>query len=324
MVLGKYCFEEEAFSVDVFEVATFLEDCRVRSPMETIYQDLRHFQTALENQLVAIINEDYAEFLQLSSKLKGVDEAVASVHAPILAVLKRVSEVQEALSALQNKIQTQLQIANELQQQEKDLQSSIKISEKLLLLEDLLEIGSPIEGDDEESSLDKDGPTDFDEDSDDDFENFEQIGTSSANFCAIGPRFLNGMHVATIQKEEKRLAIVEETLLRRLETESVAEILPDTYYNRDHAISELTLSYLLRAYVLLDKSHIPEELIGRLLVHPFAEEHLMRGKLDGRARGSCEGLPQIYESILYFITSKFVGTLALSVCQGESNCSVDI
>ncbi|CAI5736488.1 unnamed protein product [Peronospora farinosa] len=340
MVLGKYCFEEEAFSVDVFEVATFLEDCRVHSPMETIYQDLRHFQMALENQLVAIINEDYAEFLQLSSKLKGVDEAVASVHAPILAVLKRVSEVQEALSALQNKIQTQLQIANELQQQEKDLQSSIKISEKLLLLEDLLEIGSPIEGDDEESSLDKDGPTDFDEDSDDDFENFEQVkkrlhATSAAEGCArleraaqifvqLDLEFLDGMHVATIQKEEKRLAIVEKTLLRRLETEFVAEILPDTYYNRDHAISELTLSYLLRAYVLLDKSHIPEEMIGRLLVQPFAEEHLMRGKLDGRARGSCEGLPQIYESILYFITSKFAGTLALSVCQGESNCSVDI
>ncbi|CAI5736504.1 unnamed protein product [Peronospora farinosa] len=102
MVLGKYCFEEEAFSIDVFEVATLLEDCR----------------------LVAIINEDYAEFLQLSSKLKGVDEAVASVHAPILAVLKRVGEVQEALSALQNKIQTQLKIANELQQQEKDLHAN--------------------------------------------------------------------------------------------------------------------------------------------------------------------------------------------------------
>ena len=32
----------------------------------------------------------------------------------------------------------------------------------------------------------------------------------------------------------------------------------------------------------------------------------------------------IYESIIDFISSKFAGTLALSVCQGESNCSVDI
>lgn len=46
---------------------------------------------------MAIINEDYAEFLQLSSKLKGVDEAVSSVRSPILAILKRVDQVQSAM-----------------------------------------------------------------------------------------------------------------------------------------------------------------------------------------------------------------------------------
>lgn len=130
MVLGKYCFDVDAFATDEFSVATFLEDCRARNPMETVHQDLRDFQTSLENQvrpcvlalhwhgrfllctlcsrascarrlycsqLVAIINEDYAEFLQLSSKLKGVDEAVSSVRAPILAILKRVDLVQQAL-----------------------------------------------------------------------------------------------------------------------------------------------------------------------------------------------------------------------------------
>ncbi|KAE8895851.1 hypothetical protein PF005_g2217 [Phytophthora fragariae] len=339
MGLGKYCFEEEAFSVEGFEVGAFLEDCRARSPMETIHQDLKQFQTALENQLVAIINEDYAEFLQLSSKLKGVDEAVSSVRAPILAVLKRVDEVQHAMTALQGKIHSQLHTADELQQQEKDLKLSIKISEKLLLLEELLEIEDTNEAE-LETSGGRSGPVDSDEDSDDEFDNFERVkkslnAASAAEGCAkleraaqifvqLDLEFMNGMHLGTIQREEKRLAVIEETLLRRLETEFATEIFPDTFYNRDHAISSLTLSYLLRAYVLLNKSHIPEEMIGRLLVQPFAEENLTRGKLDGRVRGSCEGLPQIYESILEFITNKFAGTLALSVCQGESKCSVDI
>ncbi|KAJ8530498.1 hypothetical protein ON010_g14414 [Phytophthora cinnamomi] len=310
--------------------------------METIHQDLKQFQTALENQLVAIINEDYAEFLQLSSKLKGVDEAVSSVRAPILAVLKRVDEAQHAMTALRGKTHAQLQTADELQQQEKDLQLSIQISEKLLLLEELLEIESPADSDEDELETGAGGscPVDSSEDSDDEFDNFERVkkslnATSAAEGCAkleraaqifvqLDLEFLNGMHLATIQREEKRLAVVEETLLRRLETEFATEIFPDTFYNRDHAISSLTLSYLLRAYVLLHKSHVPEEMVGRLLVQPFAEENLTRGKLDGRVRGSCEGLPQIYESILDFIASKFAGTLALSVCQGESKCSVDI
>ncbi|KAG1708405.1 hypothetical protein DVH05_025083 [Phytophthora capsici] len=341
MVLGKYCFDEQDFSGETFEVAAFLEDCRAHSPMETIHQDLKQFQTALENQLVAIINEDYAEFLQLSSKLKGVDEAVSSVRAPILAVLKRVDEVQHAMSALQDKIQRQLQSADELQRQEKDLQLSISISQKLLLLEDLLEIEYPASDDNEQTDNPaKGGLVDSDEDSDDEFENFRKVkknlnATSAAEGCAkleraaqvfvqLDLEFMNGIHLATIQREEKRLAVIEDTLLSRLETEFATEIFPDTFYNRDHSISALTLSYLLRAYVLLNKRHIPEEMIGRLLVQPFAEETLTRGKLDGRVRGSCEGLSQIYESILDFITNKFGETLVMSVCQGEAKCSVDI
>ncbi|KAF4324226.1 hypothetical protein BBO99_00000927 [Phytophthora kernoviae] len=346
MVLAKYCFDEEDFSGEAFEVVNFLEECRARSPMETIHQDLKQFQSSLENQLVAIINEDYAEFLQLSSKLKGVDEAVSSVRVPILAVLKRVNEAQHAMSALQSKIQKQIQTAEELRQQEEGLELSIKISQKLLLLEDLLEIET-VDSDEEEATVDLDrqrassgDPIDLDEDSDDDFDNFERVkkslnSTSAAEGCArleraaqifvqLDLEFTNGMHLTTIQREEKRLAVIEETLLHRLETEFATEIFPDTFYNRDHSISALTLSYLLRAYVLLHKSHIPEEMIGRLLVQPFAEENLTRGKLDGRMRGSCEGLPQIYESILDFISNNFSDTLALAICQGESKCSVDI
>lgn len=118
--------------------------------------------------------------------------------------------------------------------------------------------------------------------------------------------------------------MIEETLLRRLETEFATEIFPDTFYNRDHAISATTLSYLLRSYVLLQKSDIPEEMVGRLLVLPFAEENVTRGKLDGRVRGSCEGLQQIYDAILEFIANKFSEILALPICQGEAKCAVDI
>ena len=49
----------------------------------------------------------------------------------------------------------------------------------------------------------------------------------------------------------------------------MTEIFSDTYYNRDHDINEPTLSYLLRAYVILHKSHIPEEMVGRLLFSHF-------------------------------------------------------
>lgn len=118
--------------------------------------------------------------------------------------------------------------------------------------------------------------------------------------------------------------MIEETLLRRLETEFATEIFPDTFYSRDHTISASTLSYLLRAYVRLQKRSVPEDMIARLLVLPFADEHITRGKLDGRVRGSCDGLDTIYDAILDFVASKFGAILALPICQGELKCSVDV
>jgi conserved oligomeric Golgi complex subunit 2 len=118
--------------------------------------------------------------------------------------------------------------------------------------------------------------------------------------------------------------VIEDTLLRRLETEFATEVFPDTFYNRDHAISASRLSFLLRSYVMLQKSHIPEDMIARLLVQPFADENITRGKLDGRVRGSCEGLQHVYDEIREFITSKFGALLELPVCQGERKASVDL
>jgi hypothetical protein len=51
MGYSKYCFDVDAFAADEFSVAAFLEDCRTHNPMETVHQDLKDFQTSLENQV---------------------------------------------------------------------------------------------------------------------------------------------------------------------------------------------------------------------------------------------------------------------------------
>ncbi|KAJ0409743.1 hypothetical protein ATCC90586_001056 [Pythium insidiosum] len=287
-------------------------------------------------ELVAIINEDYTEFLQLSSRLQGVDEAVSSVRAPLQAILHRVDQAHEAMRKLQKRVQDQAAHARELQSAEADLQLSIRISEKLLVLEELLEIGSF-----EDAPEPQDESTDDDAESDDGFDNFElvrhkRIDGNASEVCASLERatqlllqldleFLEGVDIPTVQREEKRIAVIEETLLRRLETELATEIVPDAFYNRDHRINAETLGFLLHSYVLLQKSHVPEDTIARLLVQPFAEENITRGKLDGRVRGSCEGLEQLFDEILAFVRTKFGHVLALPVCQAAHNkCSVDL
>ena len=87
----------------------------------------------------------------------------------------------------------------------------------MLLLEDLLEIESLDDGDDDmlEPGLGEDRPIDVDEESDDDFENFDRFkkrlhAASAAEGCAkleraaqifvqLDLEFMNGTHLAEIQ-----------------------------------------------------------------------------------------------------------------------------
>ena len=82
------------------------------------------------------------------------------------------------------------------------------------------------------------------------------------------------------------------------------------------------VNHLLRAYLLLQHPSFPEEMIARLVVQPFLDETMTRGRLDGGHRGSCEGLPSIYSSIFSFVERTLGAVLRLSVCQ--SPISVDI
>ncbi|GLD93119.1 hypothetical protein PINS_up001711 [Pythium insidiosum] len=255
---------------------------------------------------------------------------------------QRVDQANQAMSKLQKRVQDHAVRANELRSAEADLQLSIRISEKLLVLEELLEISSFGDvAEPQNDPADNDAGDGADDDSDDGFDNFESIRRkrihgNASEVCASLERatqlllqldleFLEGVDIPTVQREEKRIAVIEETLLRRLETELATEIVPDTFYNRDHRINADTIGPLLHSYVLLQKSHIPEDTIARLLVHPFAEENITRGKLDGRLRGSCEGLEQVYDEILAFVRTKFGHILALPICQAaHDKCSVDL
>ena len=61
-----------------------------------------------------------------------------------------------------------------------------------------------------------------------------------------------------------------------------------------------------------------------MAVQPFVDETLTIGRLDGRNRGSCEGLQFIYMKSIEFITKRLGSILSLSMCHGDKKSSIDI
>lgn len=58
--------------------------CKKQVPLETLSAELQRYVTVLKGKLVEVINEDYNDFVSLSTKLVNVDGAVTQMQKPLL------------------------------------------------------------------------------------------------------------------------------------------------------------------------------------------------------------------------------------------------
>lgn len=55
-------------------------------PLETLSSQLQKYLSVLKSKLVEVINEDYNDFVSLSTKLVNVDGAVTQMQRPLLEI----------------------------------------------------------------------------------------------------------------------------------------------------------------------------------------------------------------------------------------------
>ena len=73
--------------------------CVLKVPLEALEAQLAEHADTLRARLVEVVNEDYDEFVSLSTKLVDVDGAVARLQTPLLEVKGRVEAARAAVSA---------------------------------------------------------------------------------------------------------------------------------------------------------------------------------------------------------------------------------
>ena len=66
-VFSRSDFMKESFSVDVF-----VGNCKGSVPLDTLKANLDDYLKSLKHALIELINEDYADFVNLSTNLVGV------------------------------------------------------------------------------------------------------------------------------------------------------------------------------------------------------------------------------------------------------------
>eukprot|EP00947_MAST-08B_sp_MAST-8B-sp1_P003527 g3527.t1 len=178
-------FSPSVFDSASFDTSAFVADVRQRVSLDTLERDLAAHQAELQAALLALVHRDYADFVQLSSSLAGLDDRVASLRMKIMDVGERLGGVRELVGAELDGARRQLAerraCAAELRGLEQLLELSAlveKVEQGLRSLNLLKGGGSGGRGpssddddDDDGDDYDDDEDDDDDDDDDDDYDN---------------------------------------------------------------------------------------------------------------------------------------------------------
>lgn len=80
---SKLCFNKTHFNREDFNVERFMNLARQKSDLKTIQQDLRLYLKSVQNSMIELINDDYADFVHLSSNLVSLQDSLNKIEQDI-------------------------------------------------------------------------------------------------------------------------------------------------------------------------------------------------------------------------------------------------
>lgn len=99
-------FKSDLFLSPTFDSESYISELRTFVPFETLRSELQAHLSSLKHELIDLINRDYTDFVNLSTKLVDVDAAVVRMRAPLLELREKIEgfrgSVEGSLVALQS------------------------------------------------------------------------------------------------------------------------------------------------------------------------------------------------------------------------------
>ncbi|KAG6754184.1 hypothetical protein POTOM_042195 [Populus tomentosa] len=108
-------FKPDLFLSPNFDSDSYISELRTFVPFDTLRSELQAHLTSLNHELIDLINRDYADFVNLSTKLVDVDSAVVRMRAPLLELREKIEgfrgSVKSSLVALKNGLEQRSEAA---------------------------------------------------------------------------------------------------------------------------------------------------------------------------------------------------------------------
>ncbi|XP_053692668.1 conserved oligomeric Golgi complex subunit 2 [Sabethes cyaneus] len=275
------CFDKNEFMKKTFSVDEFLHENRNAGSLEIIRDDLGLYLKVLRSAMIELINQDYADFVDLSANLIGLDQQINSIVSPLEKLKEEVLSVKTALEGAMKDISDCLEQKKTLRGYKKSLQSLAKVRAALLKLESLLK---PVDDNEREIS-----PTLLERAA------LESIQLQfNVKFCG---EFLNQEQLESASHwKYSLLSQMKAYFLKMLEGKDLDG-----------------LERCLRIYCTLDECRTAEEVFKAEIVSPYMNRVISESSLQN----SPQGLAGIYNQILDFVSINMKLLLDLTKKNGK-------
>uniref|UniRef100_A0A8D3BBY8 Conserved oligomeric Golgi complex subunit 2 n=1 Tax=Scophthalmus maximus TaxID=52904 RepID=A0A8D3BBY8_SCOMX len=266
------CFDKDIFMKDDFDVDQFVAECRKQVQLEEMREDLELYYKLLKTAMVELINKDYADFVNLSTNLVGMDKALNQLSLPLGQLREEVMVLNSCLlcgiisvyhhiflifTIHQVCVLRLIQVVRSVEKIEKILHSQNSKESSSLEFSSPLLAGQIL----------------------------ERIATefNQLQFHAVQSK---GMPL--LDKVRPRIAGITSMLQQSLEGLLIEGLQTS---NVD------IVRHCLRTYATIDKTRDAEALVGQVLVKPYMDQVIV----EEVVKSSSTGLQMMYSRLLEFV-----------------------
>uniref|UniRef100_A0A4W6DLY2 Conserved oligomeric Golgi complex subunit 2 n=1 Tax=Lates calcarifer TaxID=8187 RepID=A0A4W6DLY2_LATCA len=268
------CFDKDVFMKDDFDVDQFVAECRKQVQLEEMREDLELYYKLLKTAMVELINKDYADFVNLSTNLVGMDKALNQLSVPLGQLREEVMSLRLCVSEVIQAIDNQLSKQEDLQKKKVCVLRLIQVVRSVEKIEKILHSQNSKES----SALEISSPLLAGQ-------ILERIATefNQLQFHAVQSK---GMPL--LDKVRPRIAGITSMLQQSLEGLLIEGLQTS---NVD------MVRHCLRTYATIDKTRDAEALVGQVLVKPYMDQVIV----EEVVKSSPNGLQLMYSRLLEFV-----------------------
>lgn len=135
---AEICFDKNEFMKKTFSVDEFLQEHRNAATLETMRDDLGLYLKVLRSAMIELINEDYADFVNLSSNLVGLDQSIQGIQTPLNTLKDEIVSVRTTLEDTMQEVNEYLEQKRHLHEHLKSVQSLTSARASMSKLQKLL------------------------------------------------------------------------------------------------------------------------------------------------------------------------------------------